>query len=92
MVPMDAANRHWGPVGRWEMREDGGFGEEVSSGHESTMDARWPLAVTPRKETRPPGTGMFLGRLVSGVGGWDCLGGALGTWARGFLSRRQHHY
>ena len=87
MVHMNAAIKPWGLVGRQKLREDRSFGEEVSSGDPSTMDNRWPLAVARRKETRPPGTETLLGRLVSGVGGWDGLGGALGTWARGFLSR-----
>ena len=33
-------------VGRWEMREDGGFGEEVPSDDELHPKARWHLAAT----------------------------------------------
>ena len=62
------------------MREDGGFGEDVSTGDESMMDARWPLAVARRKEPRTPDTGLMLGRLMSGVGGCGILGGVLGMW------------
>ena len=84
MVHMDVLEKTWGPFGRWEMREDGGFGEEVSSGDESTMYACWPLTVARQKEARPPGTGVLLGRLVIGVVSWDGLGGAWGR-GRGFF-------
>ena len=64
----------------WNLGLGTRFSPKVSTGDESMMDARWPLAVARRKEPRTPDTGLMLGRLMSGVGGCGILGGVLGTW------------
>ena len=93
MVPVPVLTEPPGLVRRWELREDGGFGEEVSSGDELTMYLR--SLASGGRVTEGNTTSQHWNiawEVGGGVGGWDGLGGALGTWARGFLSQQRHHY
>ena len=67
MVPIDGTTKPWRLVGRWKMSEDRRFGEEVPSDDELHPKARWPLTATRGNFTRPPGTAMLPGLIVSGV-------------------------